>query len=640
MEDDIELDGQPRAAGDDGVPAGAPETARARAVQWLDIAQLIRTATEVNRATSFAMYADRREQMANRPREFYEFPGSGVEPASGDFWLDYVSDTGDGFDATFATARCVSGGATVAQSRTWLGRMGPEVDFGNRPQRADLLVLGGDEVYPVASPSQYEVRLKSVFRRAAWLDGVDTRPPVLALPGNHDWYDGLAAFRRVFCQSGLRREPSAGRTPVPEVRDDVGGWGALQSRSYFAVKLTPKWWLWAVDSQLDAPIDTAQMEYFKQAADYLVRDGAKLILCTATPCWQLEAEGSKTYWAPDDSPLFTLLWFIDRTLGSTHRQLLRLVLTGDQHYYARHTPVGGAPVAPELITAGGGGAYLSSTHHLKPVLKFDLTPWTRTRNPADTSPGDSVSLRYRLDKRYPSGLQSRVLGAVKLPAALLGNGAKLPALLALMNLLLFPVLPTEPPAWNAIVPWLLHGHGLFTAWLGVAGLIALLYAYQGAGQRTKRKWRRRLFTVPLWVMQLAVQGFVTYVVRMQYLAFDDRRTWWAEAAFTAGTFVVLAVLSMAAFLTYLWVADVVLGCHTLEAFSGLRISGFKNHLRIRLTDDEAHIWVVGFDRAPWARWRKNLRGIKPKAYVVSEFSVPWGPPPPSLTISSDRTAGL
>ena len=179
-------------------------------------------------------------------------------------------------------------------------------------------MFGGDEVYPVASALQYEQRLNEVLRTAASLDEVVDLPPVMALPGNHDWYDGLASFRRNFCESWVQRDAPSGEeliaVPATDQRDDVGGWGAFQSRSYFAVQLSPRWWLWAVDSQLDAPIDAEQLSYFRGARLHL--GDAKIILCTATPSW-LEAEraGTETYSAEADSPLYTLLWFIDRVLG-------------------------------------------------------------------------------------------------------------------------------------------------------------------------------------------------------------------------------------------------------------------------------------------------------------------------------------
>ena len=114
----------------------------------------------------------------------------------------------------------------------------------------------------MASAAAYEIRLNEVLRAGGQVAEMVEMPPVAALPGNHDWYDGLGAFRRNFCESWVRRDhehhqghPQAIDIPSAADRDDVGGWGAFQSRSYFAVQLSPRWWLWAVDSQLDAPID-------------------------------------------------------------------------------------------------------------------------------------------------------------------------------------------------------------------------------------------------------------------------------------------------------------------------------------------------------------------------------------------------
>ncbi|MBD0259532.1 MAG: hypothetical protein ICV83_27750 [Cytophagales bacterium] len=47
---------------------------------------------------------------------------------------------------------------------------------------------------------------------------------LFAIPGNHDWYDGLASFVKQFCQ---------GRW--------VGGWRTTQTRSYFALALPHNW---------------------------------------------------------------------------------------------------------------------------------------------------------------------------------------------------------------------------------------------------------------------------------------------------------------------------------------------------------------------------------------------------------------
>src|SRR5690606_13883144 len=93
------------------------------------------------------------------------------------------------------------------------------------------------------------------------------------LPGNHDWYDGLANFLKLFCQQ---------RT--------LGNWQTCQRRSYFALKLPHNYWIWGIDVQLNADIDLPQQEYFKEVArkakEHLTATGPqKIILCTAEPAW-------------------------------------------------------------------------------------------------------------------------------------------------------------------------------------------------------------------------------------------------------------------------------------------------------------------------------------------------------------------
>ena len=84
----------------------------------------------------------------------------------------------------------------------------------------------------------------------------------------------------------------------------------------------------------------------------------------------------------------------------------------------------------------------------------------------------------------------------------------------------------------------------------------------------------------------------------------------------------LVALGTAVFVTYLQVAD-QFGCHTLEAFSGLRIEGWKSHLRLRVSADEVVVRVIGIDHAPSARNRDDLRAVVPVPHVVETFRVPW-----------------
>ena len=601
----------------------APAIHQAPAVRWLSVPQLVRTAVDVLQASSFAKYADKRETMATSPREFYRLPADGLQPRDAVF-VDYVADTGDGFNATFATARCMSGAAATPQ----------DPEFAGRGAQADLLVFGGDEVYPVASALQYEQRLNEVLRTAASLDGVVDSPAVMALPGNHDWYDGLASFRRNFCESWVQRDPPRGEdviaVPAPNLRDDVGGWGAFQSRSYFAVQLSPRWWLWAVDSQLDAPIDAEQLSYFRDARAHL--GDAKIILCTATPSW-LEAEraGKGTYSAEADSPLYTLLWFIDRVLGHTERHRIRVILTGDLHHYARYTctvptpppdtaPEVTEPFAPELVTCGGGGAFLASTHHLPEHLSIALRPWPS---------GSGATVGHRREAAYPDVDTSRAIGRSRFLSAAWRNGPSLPVLIGAVDVALF---------LTFLLHWPLGWPRAWQFWVatGIVAIVLGFYAASGAHDvrpRRRRRWVIGFLLTGHTLAHLLVAAAVAALVAA-LVADPGRPPWYGYVLAIA----LLMVVGTVVFVTYLQVAD-GFGCHTLEAFSGLRIEDWKSHLRLRVTADEVVVQVIGIDATPQARHRSDLRNVVPITRIVETFRVPWSSAPvPAEPVTSRSSA--
>jgi hypothetical protein len=67
-------------------------------------------------------------------------------------------------------------------------------------------------------------------------------PSCFIIPGNHDWYDGLATYSRlILC------------------RDWIGGWLMPQNRSYFSIKLPKGWWIFAMDCGIGGDIDIEQV---------------------------------------------------------------------------------------------------------------------------------------------------------------------------------------------------------------------------------------------------------------------------------------------------------------------------------------------------------------------------------------------
>ena len=159
-------------------------------VRWLAPAELLRTAIKVGLSSVFADYADRREVQAALPATALTLAPDG----DGGMWLDHVADLGDGFDPTYTVARLLAADAVEVDPPE--GTQGAPLHL----PRGRLLVLGGDEVYPTPSSTGYEDRTKGPYRAALPPGAVDPAPFLVALPGNHDWYDGLTAFLRLFAQ--------------------------------------------------------------------------------------------------------------------------------------------------------------------------------------------------------------------------------------------------------------------------------------------------------------------------------------------------------------------------------------------------------------------------------------------------------
>lgn len=326
-----------------------------KAVRWLAPRVLITTGAQSLVAEIFGSFADKRELQGSLPATVHR------HGAVDELWLDYVADLGDGFDATYSVASLLAAESLELP------------DAGELP-RGRLLVMGGDEVYPAASTRAYEDRSKGVYRAA--LPAPQGNPPTLfALPGNHDWYDGLTAFLRVFAQ-----------------RRPFGGWETEQTRSYFAIELPQRWWLFAIDTQFDDYVDAPQLEYFRTVSDEL-REGDAIILCTSTPAWVPAGSGR-------ESKGYDTFEFFNREIIRPRGAAIRVMLSGDKHHYARYAEDGGSG---QLITSGLGGAYLASTHLMPERLELPPVK-SRVRHPSATT-------RYDLTKRYPDAAQSRVLAA-------------------------------------------------------------------------------------------------------------------------------------------------------------------------------------------------------------------------------------
>ncbi len=328
----------------------------ARMVRWYDPRLLARVGVRTIVSSVFGQYADQRIVQAAtdsvsipdlKVRYDYSDPNSPhlhrrvPLDEKGAVWVDYIADTGDGFESTYTMAYLL---AQHQLSISEDGKNARDIKAGS------ILIMGGDQCYPQATREDYKKKLVTPFSWA--FDVPEPQRRLFAIPGNHDWYDGLAAFDSLFCSS---------RDPLNEAQargTRMGGWQCQQHRSYWAMKLPYNWWIWGTDIQFSKYLDVSQVSYFEMMANEM-RPGDNLIICMAEPSWMLS-----DFQGQDEEENFYKITTIARQAGVR----IRAIVAGDWHHYARY-------YSPEhdvhFITAGGGGSFLHPTHVLKDQIKIE-----------------------------------------------------------------------------------------------------------------------------------------------------------------------------------------------------------------------------------------------------------------------------
>ena len=306
--------------------------------------------------------------------------GNLVERLGREVWIDFVADTGDDHDVSLAVGRMLFAGYELS---------------GDQPRilpRGDILVFGGDTAYPASTAYEIERRLLRPWNHVLHGEAEGGRRRVLlGIPGNHDWYDGLDGFGRLFRRSALEDfdEPTTERGEsaapsgnsfserakghiqrllhldefdeslhlVEEAAESLAalmlrsttrrpsrltlvGYTAVQEASYWALALAPGLDLWGVDRQLRTA-DFRQRVFFAQRR--AESRPHKFVFVAPDP--------ALVYGEPNEPGM--------RLLESSHFSLdsdKLLYLTGDAHHYERQ-----AVEDSMHIIAGGGGAFVHGT---------------------------------------------------------------------------------------------------------------------------------------------------------------------------------------------------------------------------------------------------------------------------------------
>jgi len=489
--------------------------------------------------------------------------------ADGAVWIDFVADLGDGFDATYAVAYL------LAQDSLTVG--------GETLPRGGALFMGGDEVYPTASRDEYNIKMRAPYYFASPNVSRSKHPPVFAIPGNHDWYDGLVNFLAFFARQKL--------TPI-------GNWRTQQKRSYFAARLNDLCWLWAIDIALVADMDQPQADYFVAVAEAMPQGGS-VILCSAEPGWYKTGSGSYR----------TLSYAAKIAQGAGKALRIPLVLSGDTHHYSRYSSEDGT----EYITSGGGGAFLHGTHHLPPEIK---AKWLR-----------NTDEKLTLEKLHPPVDVSRNLlwGDFAFPFKNPGFAATLGGLYAL-----FGYLWSLRPCWDVTTI-------LFAVFAGGFGLYA---TYQEG--RSIKVLSLSLIHTAIHFGALLLLTLMMLQFDAALLSFHDRGPWWAWLLFMALPVGVFG----GAIGGFIFGANLFFTCRFAnmnhnDAFSAMRLDSFRHFLRLRIVGDQITVYPVGFDKTPARNaWRDNPEAGRNsrQSFFLPPDDFAFGLIEPKIVIHSNEAA--
>lgn len=595
-------------------------------VGWYAPGQLAKTAVEVAISTIFGRHSDHRivEAMAagQYQQEAYDYTcyylDDGKDLLEPDrahprdsIWIDYAGDVGDGWNSTYAIAYYLAepAGRTFTYTDRDTGKK-----YAAESKRGEILIFGGDEVYPTASRQEYNDRLVAPYETAL-RNSPEACPHVFAIPGNHDWYDSLVAFTRLFT-----------------ARSWFAGWRTRQARSYFALKLPHNWWLLGTDVQLGSDIDKPQLDYFVGFTSEMDKqfeetgDPARIILCHAEPHWIRAAQ----YGGIDPIYSESNLKLLEKKLGKS----VAVFIAGDLHHYRRYEEI--KDKSTQKITAGGGGAFLHPTHvgrldgqSLEMIVEKGLENEERKFKLEGCFPStkDSRNLTWR-NLTFPffflMGNQSWTFGL--LTAALymiltlvVGQRVDDPTLLALnyhpsnaVGIAIRSMLDSPLTLLLAILT--------FVGFLFFTDTHKKLHRFIGGGLHAIAHicaaFYIALICVSLVGNNLSAEGWRLSISWSSFNFHLDARILLAWLMiFVLGFLVGSLIMGL-----YLLVSLNIFGRHGNEAFSSLGIQDWKNFLRLHINSNgDLTIYPIGIRRVP-RKWKPRTSGIGPELVPDPEDS--------------------
>ncbi|HEX9930787.1 MAG TPA: hypothetical protein VGB02_19800 [Pyrinomonadaceae bacterium] len=593
---------------------------QAKMTGWYDPMQLLSTARKTVLSTLVGEYADPRLGMADpTPGKFFDYSKQlrrlTVEEAKklednqkqGDFealeqrgrndiWIDYVADVGDGWNPTYAVAY-------------YLAQQTVKISEKDDLPRGEILIFGGDAVYPTASTEEYEQKLVTPYRMAfkasesksAASSGeinLNVEPHVFALPGNHDWYDSLTAFKKVFCTHIFNGRKFAG-----DQKTKTGGWETRQKRSYFVLKLPHDWWLFGIDLQLSHNIDVTQLEYFESIVKEKMKRDDKVILCVPEPYWVKAIKYkylTDKFEEKEKSIQKIEEYFEERGID------VKVYLAGDLHHYRRFEEKD----KNQKITSGGGGAFLHPTHDTNFEKLFDDRRKEDIKNGKEIKPTPFIinypdfKVSRRQDwKNFLFFWNNKWFGTVTA------------GIYAILTWLLYDKIKYgfSAPSAESVLTTINNLITTPPAALLILLMLGAVIFFTDTNHKTHKFLGGLLHGLAHLFAALALGwlGYflVTNVFNLTNDAFGNFISFVLVIAVSSigGYFIGSIIMGL-----YLFVSLHFLGRHDNEAFSALKIEDYKNFLRLHITKEALTIYPLKIEKVPreWTRFPSKGNDIE------------------------------
>lgn len=401
---------------------GDNDPSKTEPVHWYDFRQLLNTAKRVAESDTFSRNADRRisytdwesapkvisfikGKETHKKGEIASFYIDTIQEKG--FWIDFVADTGDGGNSTYTVAKTLFEDSLNITNHDLLQDNESILEkFPKGLPRANLLVLGGDLVYPVAYEKAYKERFIDIFKAALpmteserkAIDSLESKQlfhTVVAFPQNHDWYDNLSSFTLLFAH---------------KLKETFLDMKCPQLQSYVAVEFPHDWWLFGLDFALTDDIDELQLAYFKKIIEEgKLSEKSRIIIEYREPIWLTTALGNY-----ENTAYPYRYKELERLIEEKTHRPIDIRLSGDQHHYRRYTS--SSESESHLITCGCGGAFLHPTHGpaefetIHAIQKEDHSFRTYVFSTEELSDlKSSETTTYQKKQDYPSNDKSREL---------------------------------------------------------------------------------------------------------------------------------------------------------------------------------------------------------------------------------------